>query len=61
MNQEFTRKLLGTAAVAIGRMYNFKDGMRIQVVGIAEDGKYSSLTEAPTLTCRAEAVFSIAV
>jgi ABC-type antimicrobial peptide transport system permease subunit len=28
-------------------MYKLKDGTRIQVVGIAEDGKYNSLTEDP--------------
>jgi predicted permease len=47
VNQEFARKLFGTAASAIGGWYKLKDGTRIQVVGIAEDGKYSSLTEDP--------------
>jgi predicted lysophospholipase L1 biosynthesis ABC-type transport system permease subunit len=31
-------------------MYKLKDGARIQVVGVAEDGKYSSLTEDPMPT-----------
>ncbi|MGD0631401.1 MAG: ABC transporter permease [Terracidiphilus sp.] len=47
VNQEFARKLFGSAASAIGGWYKLKDGTRIQVVGIAQDGKYSSLTEDP--------------
>jgi len=50
VNQEFARKLFGSAPSAIGGMYKLKDGARIQVVGIAEDGKYSSLTEDPMPT-----------
>jgi len=50
VNQEFARKLFGSATAAIGGMYKLKDGARIQVVGIAEDGKYSSLTEDPMPT-----------
>jgi hypothetical protein len=47
VNQQFVRKLFGSAAGAIGSWYKLKDGTRIQVVGIAEDGKYGSLTEDP--------------
>ena len=47
VNQQFARKLFGSAAGAIGGLYKLKDGARIQVVGIAEDGKYDSLTEDP--------------
>jgi ABC-type antimicrobial peptide transport system permease subunit len=47
VNQQFARKLYGSEASAIGSWYKLKDGKRIQVVGIAEDGKYSSLTEDP--------------
>jgi predicted permease len=47
VNTEFARKLFGSAAGAIGRSYKMRDGTRIQVVGIAEDGKYASLTEDP--------------
>ncbi len=47
VNQQFVRKLFGSAAGAIGSWYKLKDGTRIQVVGIAEDGKYDSLTEDP--------------
>ena len=31
----------------LGRYYKLRDGTRIQVVGIVEDGKYATLTEAP--------------
>jgi ABC-type antimicrobial peptide transport system permease subunit len=47
VNGEFARKLFGSAGNAVGHMYKLKDGTRIQVVGIAEDGKYNSLTEDP--------------
>ena len=47
VNREFARRLFGSAAGAIGRYYKIRDGVRIQVVGIAEDGKYGSLTEDP--------------
>jgi hypothetical protein len=47
VNREFARKLFGFAANPIGRAYKMRDGSRIQVVGIAEDGKYNSLTEDP--------------
>ena len=48
VNAEFARKLYGSEAGALGRFYKMKDGRRIEVVGIAEDGKYGSLTEDPT-------------
>ena len=47
VNQEFARRVFGSAANAMGRYFKRKDGTRIQVVGIVEDGKYSSLTEDP--------------
>jgi predicted permease len=47
VNEEFARKVFGSADRAIGRYYKMKDGTRIQVVGIAEDGKYNSLNENP--------------
>ncbi|MGA3048876.1 MAG: ABC transporter permease [Terracidiphilus sp.] len=48
VNREFARKLFGSAGNAIGRLYKMKDGTRIEVVGIVEDGKYGSLTEDTT-------------
>jgi predicted permease len=47
INQEFARKVFGPVTNAVGRYYKLRDGTRVQVVGIAEDGKYSSLTEDP--------------
>ena len=47
VNREFARKLFGSATAAMGHYYKMRDGSRVQVVGIAEDGKYTSLTENP--------------
>jgi predicted permease len=47
VNRVFARKLFGSEAKAIGSYYKLPDGTRMQVVGIAEDGKYGSLTEDP--------------
>lgn len=47
VNRQFARKLFGSETGALGRYYKIWDGTRIQVVGIAEDGKYGSLTEDP--------------
>jgi predicted permease len=45
INQEFARKVFGSEARALGRYYKLQDGTRVQVVGIAEDGKYFVLAE----------------
>ena len=47
VNGEFARELFGSVNAAIGRYYKLRDGTRIQVVGVAEDGKYYNLTETP--------------
>jgi predicted permease len=47
VNREFARKIFGSADNAIGGHFKMPDGSRVQVVGITEDGKYSSLTEDP--------------
>lgn len=47
VNQEFARKIFGSAARALGGYYKLRDGTRVQVVGIVEDGKYTTLAEAP--------------
>ncbi len=44
INQEFARKLFGSATSANGKYFKTKDGTRLQVVGVVEDGKYASLT-----------------
>jgi ABC-type antimicrobial peptide transport system permease subunit len=41
INQELARRIFGSVTRAMGRNYKLPDGKRIQVVGIAEDGKYS--------------------
>lgn len=48
INSEFARRLFGSANSAIDRYFKLRDGSRIRVVGIAEDGKYEHLTEDPT-------------
>jgi predicted permease len=47
INPELARKVFGSVDGAIGRVFKMRDGTRVQVVGIAEDGKYESLTEDP--------------
>jgi predicted permease len=47
VNAEFARKVFGSEAGALGRYYKGQDGTRIEVVGIAEQGKYGLLTEDP--------------
>jgi predicted permease len=47
INQEFARRIFGSVTNAVGRYYKMRDGTRIQVVGIVEDGKYTSFTEDP--------------
>jgi predicted permease len=47
INQEFARRVFGSAAHALGGYFKMPDGTRLQVVGIVENGKYASLTEDP--------------
>jgi predicted permease len=47
VNETFARKIFGSPENALGRHYKSWNGTRIQVVGIAKDGKYTSLTEEP--------------
>ncbi len=47
VNREFARKIFGSVTNAIGGYYKMPDGTRIQVVGVAEDGKYFNLSEDP--------------
>ncbi len=46
VNEEFARKIFGSVAKAVGGYYKMQDGTRVEVVGVAEDGKYESLTES---------------
>jgi predicted permease len=45
VNREFAAKILGSVPDAIGRYFKLRDGMRVRVVGLVEDGKYVNLTE----------------
>jgi len=47
VNREFARKIFGSVEGAMGGYFKMSDGTRTQVVGVAEDGKYTSLTEDP--------------
>lgn len=47
VNREFARKIFGSPENATGGYFKMPDGKRVQLVGITEDGKYSSLTEDP--------------
>lgn len=47
VNREFARKVFGSTSFAVGRRFKLRDGTRIEVAGIVEDGKYMSLTEDP--------------
>ncbi|HYL92267.1 MAG TPA: ABC transporter permease [Alphaproteobacteria bacterium] len=47
INQELARKIFGSVDNALGKYYKTRDGTRIQVVGVVEDGKYENLTEEP--------------
>ncbi|HEY4359311.1 MAG TPA: ABC transporter permease [Acidobacteriaceae bacterium] len=47
VNREFSHRIFGSESAAMGGYFKMPDGKRIQVVGIAEDGKYGSLTEDP--------------
>ena len=47
VNQEFARKIFGSVENAIGSYFKMPDGTRVQVVGVAQTGKYGKLTEEP--------------
>jgi predicted permease len=47
VSEQFATRVFGSVTNAIGRYYKMADGTRIQVVGVAEQGKYSQLTEDP--------------
>jgi predicted permease len=48
VNREFVRKVFGSETNALGGYFKRRDGTRIQVVGITEDGKYTAnIAESP--------------
>ena len=48
VNETFARKVFGSVEKAIGHYYLKRAGSRVQVIGVAQDGKYRTLTEEPT-------------
>jgi len=44
-NREFARRMFGSVAGALGQQFKMQDGTRVQIVGVAEDGKYLSVAE----------------
>jgi len=49
VNRQFAHKVFGSENDALGGYFKRRDGTRIQVVGIVEDGKYTAnLAEGPT-------------
>jgi predicted permease len=47
VNQTFARRLFGNAS-ALGQHFLKGDKIRYEIVGVVEDGKYESLTQAPS-------------
>ncbi len=47
INSEFARKAFGSAQKAVGSFFKTGDGQRVEVVGVAETGKYTTLAEDP--------------
>ncbi|MGA3045876.1 MAG: ABC transporter permease, partial [Terracidiphilus sp.] len=45
VNREFASEILGSVPDAVGRYFKLRDGARVRVVGLVEDGKYANLTE----------------
>jgi predicted permease len=46
INRDFAVTMFGSVTGAVGRHYRLQDGTHVLVVGVVEDGKYMSLTEA---------------
>jgi ABC-type antimicrobial peptide transport system permease subunit len=42
VNAEFARKVFGSPEAAINHIFKLRDGSRIQVIGVVEDGKYTA-------------------
>jgi ABC-type antimicrobial peptide transport system permease subunit len=47
VNRELAAKIFGSVNAAVGGRFKLRDGTRVQVIGVVEDGKYESLTEDP--------------
>ena len=47
VNRVFAERLFGSVVGALGRRFQLRSGARVEVVGVAEGGKYLDLTEDP--------------
>ena len=47
VNRLFANRVMGTTTDAVGKYFKLRDGTRLQVVGMVEDGKYLNLAEDP--------------
>jgi ABC-type antimicrobial peptide transport system permease subunit len=47
VNEEFARRIFGSVSNALGSYYKLRTNARIQVVGVVEQGKYTSFAETP--------------
>ena len=45
VNRDFAGKMFGSVTNAVGNYYKLRDGNRVQVVGVVEDGKYQTITQ----------------
>ena len=45
INRDFASTVYGGTSNAVGSFFKLRDGTRVQVVGVVEDGKYQNLTE----------------
>jgi ABC-type antimicrobial peptide transport system permease subunit len=47
INETFARRAFGSASDALGKHFKRSDGSRIEVIGVAANGKYKNLIEDP--------------
>jgi len=47
VNRKFADELFGSVTGAVGRDFKLREGTRVQVAGVVEDGKYFGLAEDP--------------
>jgi predicted permease len=47
VNRQFAKKIYGSVERALGAHFKLRDGTRIEVAGVVEDGKYANLAEDP--------------